>query len=393
MTNSFGAEIIWKRDWNDVYRIFSFPFEKETQCNIALTYICNQPSTNSIGVDSYGYHNFGVINWNTILLYPEGIPINKIKIQLTLTLPIGWSFGSALQVASSVGNKIVFEEITLEQLIDMPLICGENFETFEIAETKMAKYYLHLVAEDERDLIVDDSIMNFYHRLVLEAEELFGRTHFDEYHLLLVLSDNMPGTGLEHRNSSLNGVKAHDMRLSKFAKSRVRYLIAHEFAHAWCGKYRRPAGMYTDDFQKNKDTDFLWVYEGLDQYLGNVLAVRSGFLDPDRYKEGMARRAGSMTAQTGRQWRPLRDTEVSSHILRGGSKSWKFLRRNQEYYNEGAMIWLEIDARIRQATKGKKSLDDFCAKFFSAGETDAEAVPFDLNEIVETLNSISQRST
>ena len=77
---------------------------------------------------------------------------------------------------------------------------------------------------------------------------------------------------------------------------------------------------------------------------------------------------------------------MTAYTLRGGSKSWIYRRRSQDYYREGAGIWFEIDARIQNLTDGQKSLNDFCAQFFSAGDKSLSNVPFDLAEVVTTLN-------
>lgn len=388
--DSRGEEIPWERDWSEVYRFILYPARRSTDIEIRLTYIASQPSTNSIGIDSYGTPDLGIINWNTVIIYPEGIPVKDIETDVRLILPHGWRHGSALPVKSIRGDTVHFETVSLETLVDMPLVCGINFRTIEFAKTDMATYYLHVVADDQGDLPHhDDSTLLPMKRLADEAEALFGRTHFDEYHFLLTLSDNITRTGLEHRNSSLNGVKADEWRKADWPKSRTPYLLPHEFAHAWCGKYRRPAGMHTPDFQTNKDTDLLWVYEGLDQYLGRVLAARCGFSGTDEFVEYVARNVASHKRQKGRKWRSVRDTEVSAYTLRGGSASWGNLRRSQDYYRDGALLWLEFDAMIRNATDGKKSLDDFCAVFFSNGDTRTHSIPFDKKEIVATLNSIA----
>lgn len=383
-----GDLLEWERDHTEVYRFFLYANPASNPHRVDLRYICNQPSTNSRGVDSYGTSAMGIINWNTVLVYPEGTPVSNIMVNASLLLPHNWKHGSALPVERYSGDTVFFGTVTLEEFVDMPLICGINFETIELIKTKSAKYYLHLAADDSTDLPENDSVLVPFRKLFQEAEALFGRTHFNEYHLLLTISDEIPRLGLEHRNSSLNGAKAEELREPKWKNKHIPYLIPHEFSHAYCGKYRRPAGMLVSDFIEDNDTDLLWVYEGLDQHLGHILAVRCGFVKEEDFIGDMARWIGGLTFQKGRQWRSLRDTEISAYTLRGGSRSWSYLRRSQDYYSEGAMTWLEFDARIRNATKNKKSLDDFCRKFFSTGDPLEYAVPFDLNEIVRVLNSV-----
>ncbi len=384
VTDSQGKVITWERDWHDIYRIF---IDSPSKRNISLqtTYICSQPTVNSKGVDSYGYSNLGVINWNTVIFYPEGIPISKIEIRAGVILPTGWDYGSALQESSRSGDTVFFKAETLENFIDKPLICGTNFRTVELGDLKHAKYYLHMVADDAGDLPREDSLLTPLRNVVKEAEELFGGTHFSEYHYLLVLSSHVGRTGLEHRNSSLNSVKANEFRSGDWEDKQIPYLLTHEFVHAWVGKYRRPEGMYTNDYMQPKDTDLLWVYEGMTQYLGNLLAVRSGFVSEERYIDNLAGSIGGLINQKGRKWRPLRDTEIAGYTLRGGSKNWSYLRRGQDYYREGSALALEFDARIRTLTDGNKSLDDFCREFYTKGGGANHAEPFSLKEVEQTL--------
>ena len=91
----------------------------------------------------------------------------------------------------------------------------------------------------------------------------------------------------------------------------------------------------------------------------------------------------------GRNWRPLRDTEVSAYTLRGGSEHWSYLRRNQDYYREGAVFFFEINALIRNLTDGKKSLDDFCRSFFAPVDPNASARPFTRADVVAGLTALA----
>lgn len=384
-----GDRLEWTRDWANHYRFLVRGGETSGPIRAELTYICSQPSTNSVGVDSYGANNLGVINWNTVLVYPEGIPVNQIEVTVELVLPDGWEQGSALPFHGRRKDTLVFEPTTLENLIDMPLICGRYFKTIEFAHTDLASYYIHLAADSDNDLPEkDDSTIVPLTRMAKEAEAVFGSAHFESYHILLILTDEFRTIGLEHRNSSLNGVKASEFRKANWSKKRTPYLLPHEFCHAWCGKYRRPAGMLTDDYMTEKNTSLLWVYEGLDQYMGYVLAARCGYIDSATFVEAIADRIDVQMQRVGRNWRPLHDTEISSGMLRGGSRSWSNLRRNQDYYAEGAIYWMEFDAMIRNGTNGEKSLDDFCALFFNKDDKQAHALPFDRVEIVATLNQV-----
>ncbi|NNE09218.1 MAG: hypothetical protein HKN20_11710 [Gemmatimonadetes bacterium] len=388
-----GETVPWERDWSDPFRFF-IDAPEAGRYTIALTYITNQPSTNSRSIDSFGYPNQGVINTNTVAVYPEGPAVQEIEVRPRFLLPPGWKHGSALKEVrqgdrASRGDTLVFETVTFEDYVDKPLIAGRWLKTIELANTKNAHWYLH-VSADEAESIPDDndSLIAPIRKLCLESEALFGRTHFADYHFLLSLSDHHR-LGIEHRNSSLNSDKPDTFLDKEWIDTGIETLLPHEVIHAWCGKYRRPAGMIAPDYQKPKETGGLWVYEGLDEYLEKLLAARAGFRDEEVTRSALAYGSAAMIHQKGRAWRPLYDTASSAGILRGGSTYWTWLRRGQDYYNEGVFIWLEIDARLREMTGGRKTLDDFCARFFSNGDPGAHTVGFERAEIVGILNDLA----
>jgi predicted metalloprotease with PDZ domain len=238
-------------------------------------------------------------------------------------------------------------------------------------------------------LQLDGKVTDLYTRVVNEAHALFGTAHYPEFHFLITCSDDLGYLGLEHTSSSLNGVRERDLLDDKRRKGWVANLIPHEFVHSWCGKYRRPAAMCTPNFHTPQKTRLLWVYEGLTEYLGEVLMVRSGLIAPPEYREMLAAQFGSLMRRQGRRWRPLEDTAVASPILRAASANWNDLRRSQDYYPEGALVWLEADAIIRDLSQGKHSLDDFCKKFLGQVHSGAQVVPYDLPEIVKDLKQLA----
>lgn len=383
-----GEPLTWQRDGEKLYRFQCEVPEGANSVIVYLDYICNQPSTNSTGVDCFGNSLVGSVNWNTCLLYPEGVNNERFKVRLSINLPEGWRFGTALQVEREEGEQVHFKTHTLREVIDSPLICGEAFRTIVLKEEK-PRVYMHLTSEAPSAIQIEDDLIDKYRKLVAEAEALFGGAPYPEYHLLVVCSDSLPSMGLEHLGSSLNGCGERALVDEKKRKQWVAYLLPHEFVHAWCGKYRRPEGMYTTDYHTTKITRLLWVYEGMTQYLGEILAVRCGLITLDEYRDRFTQKVDWLMRQQGRQWRPLEDTAADSYHLRGGSRNWSSLRRGQDYYNEGLLMWLEIDAIIRETTDGQKSFDDFCETFLGPQRSKAPIVPFTLDEVYEKLNAVA----
>ncbi|MEA3211632.1 MAG: hypothetical protein QOE70_4689 [Chthoniobacter sp.] len=401
-----GEVIKWRRDDDEPARFHLTVPAGADRVIARLDYICNQPTVNSSGVDSFGNSKLGVINWNTVLLYPESASIDTTTVTVRLTLPGGWQSGTALRpelldgaaadwksgpvIPQEKPYTITFRADPLRRVVDSPLICGEYFRTIELTGKKTPPAYLHLVSEAASAIAIDDKLIARYRALVAEAVALFGGAHFPEYHFLVVCSDQLPRNGLEHLCSSFNEVAERELIDEKKRKSWPAYLLPHEFVHSWCGKFRRPAGMTTVNFHTPERTRLLWVYEGLTQYIGEVLTVRSGLLTLDEHLPALASKLDFLVQRPGRRWRPLEDTAIASWQLRAHSAAWESLRRGQDYYDEGLVIWLEADAIIREQSGGKRSLDDFCKAFFGLKpDPQADVVPYELVEVVTDLKQLA----
>ncbi len=392
VTDTQGNALSWRRDPENLYRFLVDVPQECHQMVVRLTYIANQPTRTSRGVDSYGNVSLAVVNFNTCLLYPETVEPANLAYQVHLRLPKGWQYGTALPLEKKDQQTLHFRTTSLRELIDSPLVAGEFYRKLTVTAADFPPVDMHFVSESPEALEFDQEQADRYRELVQQAGKLFGGAPFARYDFLVVCSDRLPPTGLEHLASSLNVIDERALVDPDKRKGWSAGLLPHEFVHAWCGKYRRPAGMDRLDYHSAKDTSLLWVYEGLTQYLGHILTVRSGLLSVDDEKELLAARVASLRNRTGRQWRSLEDTALSGHTLRGGSKYWNDLRRNQDYYNEGALFWLEADVRMRRISAGKVALDDFCRRFFHADAAQpgrhAAIRPFTLDELLADLEAV-----
>ncbi|MGB7549845.1 MAG: M61 family peptidase, partial [Terracidiphilus sp.] len=250
------------------------------------------------------------------------------------------------------------------------------------------KHFLDVVSDYPEDANLRPAMLAEVGNLVREADALYGSHHYNVYHFLLTLSDVAGGEGLEHGQSSDNGVgeKGFSDAVHQLPESD---LLSHEFTHSWNGKYRRPAGLYQPDFSIPERGDLLWVYEGMTQYLGNVLAARSGLKTQAQYRDMLALSAASLDYRPGRDWRSTEDTAIAASILRGGNPAWSNWKRGQDYYQEGELLWLDADTLIRKLTQNKKSLDDFEKIFLGkGGNTGPLIVPYSFDELVEDLNEV-----
>ena len=348
-----------------------------------------------------------VLEWEKLLLYPAGVPTREIAVQASVTVLPGWGIGTALTPVATgqapaaetgidetahlppAGSTTTrYAATSVEELEDSPVIAGAYFHEFPLAPEITPKHYIDVVSDMPEDSDLRPELLAEISNLVRETGAMYRSRHYNVYHFLLTLSDVAGGEGLEHGQSSDNGVdeKTFSDAAHQLGESD---LLAHEFTHSWNGKYRRPARLYQPDFATAQQGDLLWVYEGMTQYLGNVLAARSGLKSQEQYRDLLALSAANLDNKPGREWRSTEDTAISSSILRGGSAAWANWRRGQDYYQEGELLWLDVDTLIRKLTNDKKSLNDFEPIFLAkGGNTGPLIVPYELPEVVADLNQV-----
>jgi predicted metalloprotease with PDZ domain len=333
-----------------------------------------------------------VLEWNEAVLYPAGATSSQITVDPKLVLPEGWKFGTALPVAGETGNKISFKPVSLELLVDSPVIAGEYYRAVDITPPgEPIHHELDLVADSETALAISPEVQKGMVNLVAEAGKLFGTRHYRDYHFLLTLSDHVAHFGLEHHESNDSRLPERTL-LEPSGAMTVAMLLPHEYVHSWNGKFRRPADLATPDFEKPMQDDLLWVYEGLTEYLGPMLGARSGLATPEQYRDMLASTAAMLgPGRPGRSWRPLQDTATAiiGSGPGGGGRGWINWRRSADYYDEGDLMWLEVATVIHQVTNGQKSIDDFCHVFHGGANNGPEVKGYTLDDVVAALNQVA----
>lgn len=329
------------------------------------------------------------LTWNSVLLYPAGYFSRQIQFSPELRLPEGWKFASALEVKSQNGDEVRFKDVPLNTLIDAPLYAGINFSRINLSSGPDNQVYLDVFADKPEQLQITPEELQFHKDLVIQARKLFNSRHYSHYDFLFSLSDSVGGKGLEHHQSSEDGTRANYFT-DWAAGVSGRALLPHEYTHSWNGKFRRPADLWTANFNVPMRNDLLWVYEGLTDYYGNVLTARSGMRTPEQSRDVIANIAANFEASPGRTWRSLDDTTnqaiISSHF--NGPQSWQSWQRSADYYQESDLIWLDADTKIRELSGGQKSLDDFARLFFGIDDGSYVTVTYTLDDLVKALNSV-----
>lgn len=326
-------------------------------------------------------NQLGRLKWNRFVFLPQG-RIADIQVHPYVTPPSGWTVQSALPVIRS-DETVEFETVSAERLVDSPVQMGQNARTFDLGN----QHYLDVLTERPEQLDLKPELINRFKKLVKEEASLAGARHYRQYRFLLTFSSFAAGEGLEHHESSEDGMSEEKLDGSDRSYDDIGELVAHEMFHSWNGKYRRPKGLATDDFTETQSTELLWVYEGLTEYYGMILAARAGFISADNMKELFALTADDMALHQGRDWRSVADTAVSIASTRNAI-GWVSERRKHDYYPESALVWLEVDALIRAKTNGAKSLDDFVRSFHGGKDTGPMVVPYTFDDVVAGLNKV-----
>ncbi len=325
--------------------------------------------------------------WNDALLYPAGHFSRDIKFATSIKLPEGWKYATALETASQTGSTVQFKETTLNTLVDSPLYAGSHYKRVDLSSSAENKVYLEVFADAEEDLAITPEEMAAHVKLVAEAAKLYASRHYDHYDFLLLLSEKVGGVGLEHHQSSEDG-HGHDYFTNWAGGVLGRDLLGHEYTHSWDGKFRRPADLWTPNFNVPMQDDLLWVYEGMTQYWGNVLTARAGMRTAAETRDVFARVAANFDISPGRTWRPMIDTTNQPTISQRSPVSWVSWQRPEDYYTEGMLIWLDADTKIRELSGDKKSLDDFAKLFFGVENGSYITRTYTLDDVVAALNTV-----
>ena len=378
-----GERLAWRRDPVNVYAFHVDVPSGAAALDLTFQFVSpTQPNQGRI-VATREMLN---LQWEMVVLYPAGHYASQIRIAPTLTLPAGWRFGAALDGAQTAGDTTRFAETSLETLVDSPLFAGAHYRLVDL-DAGARPVRLHLFADRPDLLEATDERLEAHRNVVQQAYRLFDSQHYDRYEFLLALTDRMGGTGLEHHRSSENAVDGIYFTDWDRAASE-RDLLPHEMVHSWNGKFRRPADLWTPNYETPMRGSLLWVYEGLTQYYGVVLAARSGLWSQAQAREALALTAATYQHRVGRQWRSVADTTLDPILSARRPAPWRSWLRNEDYYSEGLLVWLDADTLIRERTNGRRSLDDFARAFFGIDDGSWVPVTYTFDDVVAALSSV-----
>jgi predicted metalloprotease with PDZ domain len=386
-----GKTLKWRRDLLDGFTVHVEVPTGETEVNAELDYVSPATLEPGFSAGSSATDKMAVISWNQILLYPKGSTSANLTYVASLKLPGNWKFGTALPIASTSGDQpngetqIQFQPASLTTLVDSPVITGEFLKVIKLADDPLTE--MDIAADSAAALAAPQEVWDHYRNLVEQTNKLFGAHHYRDYHFLLSLSDHVAHFGLEHHESDDSRIGERGL-VDDGERKAGADLLPHEYVHSWNGKYRRPADLATPDYQQPMQDDLLWVYEGLTNYLGTVLTARSGLLTDKEERDNLALTAAALDHTPGRTWRNLQDTADAAPQLYFAPHAWQSWRRGVDFYDEDTLNWLWVDVLIRQQSKGKKTLDDFCKLFHGAPSTPPMVKTYTFDDVVNALNQI-----
>jgi len=380
--NAGGTPLEWRRDTVDLYAFHVTVPSGVSALTVTFTVLMNAPG------DIMSTHDVTVINWNRYILYQAGIDSHQYYVKPSMTIPNGWDYGCALRNPQRSGNTVAFAITPLNMLVDSPLDMGQYVKKWTLWQSDGSFVELDAFAGRPQDLDVPEKVVNAYKRVPAEAFALYGSRHFEDYHALLTLSDQIGFQGIEHHQSSDD--RAPDDFFTNPQEALLGGdLITHEFSHSWNGKYRRPADLATPNFQVPEQTDLLWVYEGMNEYLGQLLSFRAGIRDYKDYPEHLAASYAEMDTETGRDTTPLIDLTAGAPYFYVARGDYHAIRRSaNDFYTEGELLWLDVDTIIRERSHGAKSLDTFLHEYTEPSLTGPILKTYDRAEIEATLNDV-----
>jgi predicted metalloprotease with PDZ domain len=330
-----------------------------------------------------------VVEWQRLLLYPAGWYTRNISIAAELQIPQGLQAFTSLAPSGSF-TPLRFAPETLDRLVDAPVYAARYVRQIELAPSPSPPVHLDLLADKPGDLSISTKDLNELQALIVQTSRVFGPAPFRHYDMVVSLSDVLsPGGGIEHLDEGENNLPANyftagDQQLNN------RDLIAHEYVHSWNGRSRQPDGLWSPSFNRPTDPSMLWVYEGQTEFWGRVFAARAKLRTLQETLDKLALDASLVANRNGRQWKTLADSTLDTLYMPGHPISWRDWQRREDYYPEGVLLWLDVDARLRELTRGTRGMDDFARIFFATHGNVETVSTYSFDDVCATLNGLAR---
>ena len=378
-----GEAVQWRRDVANVHAFHVKASHPGQRLNLSFQYV---PPKTEAALRPQMIN----VQWQRLLLYPAGWYTRDIHIAVSLQLPPGLRPFTALdskQKPTAASGLYTFAPDTLDRLVDTPVYAAKFARILDLSSSN-TPVRLNLMADAPGDLDVSPVQLAGLKTLIVQTEKVFGPAPFHHYDVLVSLSDELsPGGGLEHLDEGENNLPSHYFTDAEQQLNNVD-LIAHEYVHSWNGRFRQPDGLWSPTFNRPMDPSLLWIYEGQTEFWGRVLAARAGQRTTQQTLEKLALDAATVSNRSGRAWKTLADSTLDVLYMPQHTISWRDWQRREDYYPEGVLLWLDVEAHMRELSGERYGLDDFSHVFFSTHGRKEGISTYNFLEVCNTLNAL-----
>ena len=329
--SSGGEPLDWRRDENDIYAFHVTVPPNASSIDVVFDVLLNAPG------DEMATHSLAILNWNRALLYQAGIDSHQYYVKPSIVLPAGWEYATALRGAQPSGDRIDFGDAA-QHARRLAARHGTLRSQVGPVARRLRLCAVRRLRRRPKDLEVSENVVHAYQRLPAEAFAMYGSRHFYDYHALLTLSDTIGFQGIEHHQS------ADDRAGSDFLTDPVRALASGDLRGSrvfpLLERQVPPSSRSHDaELPGAARTDLLWVYEGMNQYLGDLLSFRCGIRAPSQFPEYIASVYAQMDYETGRATTPLIDLTTGAPYFYLARGVYAAIRRNaNDFYTEGDLL-------------------------------------------------------
>lgn len=262
----------------------------------------------------------------------------------------GWKTSST-PLMPIAGQPHTYRAEDFDTLIDSPIILGNSV----VREFQVAGKRHYLVLEGDTSFFdVDRSVVDIQKIVEAGGNVMGGRFEYPHYYFLNVITE--AGGGLEHKNSFL-GMTSRFTTRTRTAYLGWLGLTAHEYFHNWNIKRLRPIELGPFDYENEVHSKALWIAEGFTDYYADLLVRRAGISTRDEYLAALSNVIEGVQLTPGRLVTPV-DMASFDTWIKQYRPDENTANTTVNYYPKGAVIAWLLDAKIRKATNGAKSLDD-----------------------------------
>jgi predicted metalloprotease with PDZ domain len=351
--------------------------------HISYCVYCREMSVRTNWVED----SFALINGASTFLTLAEVPSRPHEVRLEI--PAHWKTTMTGLPEAPGGERHHYQAPDYDTLVDSPILAGNpSVYTFEVDGIPH-----FLINQGEAGVWDGPRSAADTETIVRQTRDLWGPLPYTKYVFLNLLTES--SGGLEHRNSVC-------MMTSRWAtRTRRGYLawldlVSHEYFHVWNVKSLRPIELGPFDYETENPTRSLWVAEGITDYYAPLILRRAGLSDTKEYLGTDTPPApGSLSSVVA----TLQSTpgRLFQSAEQASFDAWIKLYRPDEnsanttisYYTKGAIVAWLLDARIRHATDGAKSLDDLMRLALRKFSAETGFTPAEFKALAETVAGTS----